>query len=157
MRPRGIRRYWLFLKAVAAVHVMRASLRWRGFSRTLEALARVEPCPAPTLTPGADVREHPMVWAVRAAARRTLGERPCLPSALALVLFLRRGGIPAELKIGVERPETGTLHAHAWVESGGVVVFGGAISPERYRPFSTLPVVGNRTPGPEAPGSEDIR
>lgn len=156
MKPRGIRRYWLFLKAVAMVQLMRASLRWRGFSRTLDMLTKVECRPASAPVPGQEVGEHPMVWAVRAAARRTLGKRPCLPSALTLVLFLRKDGIPAELRIGVERRPTATLSAHAWVESGGVVVFGGAISPERYRPFSTLPV-GDGAPGSGAPGPEDRR
>ena len=40
----------------------------------------------------------------------------CLEQSLTLFLLLRRRGVPAELRLGVQpRP----FHAHAWVEAGG--------------------------------------
>jgi hypothetical protein len=65
-----------------------------------------------------------VVRAVERAGDRLLGEDSCLPRALAAQLLLRRGGIPAELCIGVRRGAAGKLEAHAWVESRGVVVIG---------------------------------
>jgi hypothetical protein len=65
-------------------------------------------------------------WAVSAASRR-LGFATCLTQALAVDAMLRRRGYPSDIRFGV-RPGTGDtdpIEAHAWVESGGVVVIGG--------------------------------
>jgi Transglutaminase-like superfamily len=51
-----------------------------------------------------------------------------------LLWLLNRRGIPARLRIGV-RKEEGELEAHAWIESGGVVLNDTADVSERYRPF----------------------
>lgn len=45
----------------------------------------------------------------------------CLHRSVALHRWLRREGLPSELRIGVLK-EDGTLRAHAWVELGGKVV-----------------------------------
>lgn len=45
----------------------------------------------------------------------------CLTRSLVLHWILARRGIGAELKVGV-RNEGGGLHAHAWLECGGVPV-----------------------------------
>jgi len=37
---------------------------------------------------------------------------------------LKRYDYPSELKIGVMKPVDGRLEAHAWLESGGIVVIG---------------------------------
>jgi transglutaminase superfamily protein len=50
----------------------------------------------------------------------------CLVRALAAGIVLKRYGYPSELKIGVTRPVSGRFEAHAWLESGGNVVIGGA-------------------------------
>jgi hypothetical protein len=152
MRPRGVTGYVLFLKAVVAVCAIRACLRYLGFARTLATVGRIAPPPHADAAiarasehgrppaPSLNVRDHPMIWAVRAAGRRTIRRNPCLPTALAALVFLRRAGFPAELRIGVDRPGAGVLSAHAWVESNGVVVLGGVSAPIHYRAFPHISV-----------------
>ena len=49
----------------------------------------------------------------------------CLARALAAESLLRREGHPAARSLGVRMGDGRQLHAHAWVESGGVTVAGG--------------------------------
>lgn len=77
-------------------------------------------------------------WAVRAAGRWVLGDRPCLAQALVAERLLRRGGLEAHLRIGVAKGPDGELLAHAWVESGDVIVVGRRTSPARYRQFEPI-------------------
>jgi hypothetical protein len=66
-------------------------------------------------------------WAVGVFSRRTPGPTTCLAQALTAHALLGRHGCPSRLRIGVRErgPEArGPLRAHAWVESGGVVVVG---------------------------------
>lgn len=85
------------------------------------------------------------VWAVEAAGRRLLSRNPCLPRALAVLILFRRGGEPAELRLGVAREADGLVEAHAWIESAGQVVIGGDVPLETY---TRLPDLDRRFPGP---------
>ncbi|MEB2313880.1 MAG: lasso peptide biosynthesis B2 protein [Sorangiineae bacterium] len=63
-----------------------------------------------------------LAWSARLLPRTT-----CLASALAGAAVLRRHGLPAELRLSNETGGPGReFTAHAWVESGGVVVVGRA-------------------------------
>lgn len=62
-------------------------------------------------------------WAM-AQAQRVVPRATCLPQAIAAEALLTRGGLPADLQIGVRKTSAGKLAAHAWVESGGRVVVG---------------------------------
>ncbi|HEX5417400.1 MAG TPA: lasso peptide biosynthesis B2 protein [Chloroflexota bacterium] len=80
-----------------------------------------------------------VVWAATAAGRRMLGDHPCLPRALAVHFVLTRCGYLAQLRIGVAKDPAGRLQAHAWVESGGVIVVGGPASfVAHYAPLPNL-------------------
>jgi len=62
-----------------------------------------------------------LAWAVqRAAVLRPIGAA-CLARALALWGLMTRTGLSARVRVGV-RVCDGRVQAHAWVESGGVVV-----------------------------------
>ncbi len=66
-------------------------------------------------------------WAVGVFSRRTPGPTTCLAQALTAHALLGRLGCPSQLRIGVRErgpAAPGPLRAHAWVESGGVVVVG---------------------------------
>ncbi len=78
-----------------------------------------------------------IAWAVTTASRHVPGAHKCLSQALAVRLLLGRQGYPASLRIGVAKSEEGWLQAHAWVESGGEVVVGGA-EHDRYMPLPSL-------------------
>jgi hypothetical protein len=64
----------------------------------------------------------------------------CLEQSLALTALLSLSRVPAHVVIGVNRSDR-MLRAHAWVESRGRVVLGGAEA----RDYTALPVV---TPEP---------
>ena len=86
--------------------------------------------PRPVLNPrhprpvnAARIRD--LCWAITAIAARTPFSATCLEQAVALVLLLTIARVPSNLVIGVARSDA-AFRAHAWVESGGVVVLGGA-------------------------------
>lgn len=63
------------------------------------------------------------------------GRAECLEQSLALLVLLRRRGLDAELRIGVERlPFT----AHAWVEHAGRPINESAEYVDRLTPFPSL-------------------
>jgi hypothetical protein len=73
---------------------------------------------------------------VERASRRLLGKNACLTQALTSQLILKRHGIPARLRIGVQKNEQGFMQAHAWVENDGLVVIGGrAVDLKNYTPL----------------------
>jgi len=52
------------------------------------------------------------------------------------MVIIGRHGYPVMLRIGVARSEEGEFEAHAWIESDGVIVIGGAKSTlGRYTPL----------------------
>jgi hypothetical protein len=77
---------------------------------------------------------------VDVAANHGFYRANCLKRALVLGWFMRRRGIPCEIRIGT-RKETGLLgeesgfSAHAWVESDGVVVNDHDGIGEHFAPF----------------------
>lgn len=75
------------------------------------------------------------VWAVEAVGRRLLGDKPCLVQALVARRLLARRGIPATLRIGVARSDSGALLAHAWLEHEGEIIIGGRTASARYAAF----------------------
>ncbi len=107
--------------AVVLVAVVAVGLHVMPFRFLRATLARVARGPASTV-----LRIPLIVWAVTAAARRVPGADSCLVRALVAQALLARHGHAAELRLGVTRSAAGMLAAHAWVESGGQIVVGGA-------------------------------
>ena len=68
------------------------------------------------------------------ADRYAPGNPSCLRRAVALGYACRWHGIEADLRIGIRR-ERGTLHAHAWVQTGDGRTFGFSEEPA-YVPLS---------------------
>ena len=109
----------LVLGAYAALLTTDVELRVLGYKRLLE---RIERGPATdTVSPRRLRRARRFAgWLEQASHRHAVRAR-CLHRSLALHAWLRRKGLPSELKIGV-RKENGELRAHAWVELAGHVV-----------------------------------
>lgn len=78
-----------------------------------------------------------IVWAVRAVARNSLGDKPCLVQALATKWLLARAGSESTLRIGVRKSADNELLAHAWLEHDGEIVIGGRSSTYRYVSFDS--------------------
>ena len=82
-----------------------------------------------------------LVWAVTVASRY-VPKATCLTQGTALYVLLRREGFPGGLRIGIAEDEKGRLQGHAWVESEGRVVIGGADLGR----FTPLPALELETP-----------
>lgn len=105
-------------------------LNYKQISTLISDTSRVA---APSL-PASSVRR-----AVERAAR-VLPGATCVPQALAVHWMLARRGYCSKIVIGVERNHLQTVSAHAWVESGNVVVIGG--TQQSLRKFQILLTLG---------------
>lgn len=91
------------------------------------------------------VTREQITWAM-ARAQRVVPRATCLPQALAAEALLTRGGLAADLQIGVMKTADGKLLAHAWVESDGRIVVGEL--PEGLGKYTRLPAIPRNWPGP---------
>lgn len=96
-------------------------LRLAGFARLQAALSR-PPRAAPPRGEAVELIEaaRRMAQAILRASRYVPRAR-CLHRALALLLWLRRRGIQADLRLGV-RSGAEAIEGHAWVEWNGVLL-----------------------------------
>lgn len=123
-------RCWLLVRAidvslrVGGVAKTQARLRWA--SRALGA----PPVRRRKSPPDAQIAE--VVEAVERSARSSVWPVSCLRQALAVCVLLQRRGFDASLRTGIRQDRAGRIHAHAWIESHGVVVSGGLESPAEY-------------------------
>lgn len=101
-------------RALGVLLLVRVSLRACGFARTLRVVSRLTARPVAAAT--ASSRVHGIERAVATAAALFPGRALCLEQSLALYVLLRRSGIDARLRFGVQPYPFG---AHAWVECGG--------------------------------------
>lgn len=67
-------------------------------------------------------------------AHALLPHARCLALAIAGECLLRRAGLPARVVIGVDVDASRTLDAHAWLQSGDLIVTG-ASQASRYVPL----------------------
>ena len=102
-------------------------LRTGGYGKTLEWVTPDSGSSAKPVAQPALARET--AYALAVAVKYGPWRPKCLVRSMALARYLGRKGIPFELKIGVpvgksNRGHGGKLdfNAHAWVESGGVVL-----------------------------------
>ncbi|HEV2147948.1 MAG TPA: lasso peptide biosynthesis B2 protein [Longimicrobiaceae bacterium] len=112
---------------------VRAHLKLRGFGPSVAAARRL----GARLT-GAGLAAEEVERAsyrVAVAAAFFPGRAVCLEQSLALYILLRRRGVPAELRLGVQ---VYPFHAHAWVELHGEPV---NEHPETVARFRALPEV----------------
>lgn len=136
LRSREDRR--LVARLLPRIVAVRLWLDLSGFDATRARIAR-------RLDPAAGAPADPAVLAAALRAGRIaagLGRRlpfdgTCLVQSLALWWLLRRDGLPAELRIGVERRGE-ALAAHAWVELCGEPVSDSPEAIARFAPFERI-------------------
>ncbi len=127
----------LAVRAIFYLALTRVALRLLSFDRLHALMAGRTVAAART--------DEMWPLAVRRAvlrASRSLPGSSCLAQSLVAERLLRRGGSHARLTIGVAPADAtsatrATLDAHAWVESGGVLVTGDDPH-ERYRILATF-------------------
>jgi hypothetical protein len=114
----------LAVRAIVWLVLARVALRLFPFDRARASIAEARPADA-----HADDAWPRMVRRAVLRAARSLPGSTCLAQSLVAERLLHQGGSPAKLRIGVAPAVTGyaprvTLDAHAWVESGGMLVTG---------------------------------
>ncbi len=115
---------WLVARAYVDLTRMAVALRRRGFQGVLAETEAIGVAEGRRQSPPSarDLRRARRYGRRIAEAARIHPERPrCLHRSLVLDRWLRREGLPSELRIGVAKAGD-TLRAHAWVELGGQVV-----------------------------------
>lgn len=127
----------LLIEATLLLGMVAPGLRLLPFETVRRLMARAAQTLARSQKSDDDAAKR-AVWAVMAASRYVPRAGVCLTQALAAQTMLARRGHPALLRIGVVKDEERRLQAHAWLESGGEVVIGGAANLERFVPLSTL-------------------
>ncbi len=131
---RGERR--LLLRAVVLLLAIRLGLWMLSFQNLRGILERLKQQTTAFHTADSSLPDR-IAWAVAVASHYVPGTSTCLAQALAAQVLLRAEGYPAHLTLGVAGGKETPLEAHAWVESQGKIVVGGAAH-ERYHVLSTL-------------------
>jgi hypothetical protein len=135
---------WRLLQSLFLLLEVDARLRMVGFARLQEALRPPKAAAGMTVPPEAQLCEaRGMVAAIRRAAR-LLPRARCLHRALALLLWLRRRGVAANLRIGV-RSTGAALEGHAWVEWHDTVVDEDPSISDRFGPLEKVGGAPGRT------------
>ena len=121
------------------------ALRGLGLARVERLLGAVPRRRSPSDTPAPrdtdEARE--LARRVEAAADRAPVPVRCLARSVCLRWLLERRGIEARLRIGAAR-ERGAFRAHAWVESGAIVLGDDPQRVARFRAFDR-PIGGPRS------------
>lgn len=126
------RSVFVLCRAVVVVATIRAFLWLYPYGRVLRTVAKERHTYRHMDAEGEAKYMRDVIWAVRAVARRTLGDSPCLTQALAVKWMLRTTNADTILRIGVAKSEDNSLNAHAWLECNGVILIGGGRSPFSY-------------------------
>lgn len=120
----------LLLQAFARLLLASARLRLHS-AAWLRAFLQPEDLPA---SRHASLDPQRIAWAVDIAGRYVPG-CTCLVSAIVAQRMMARLGYPAAVRLGVARDCESPLKAHAWLESNGQVLLGGATR-EQYHTLS---------------------
>jgi hypothetical protein len=122
----------LVMRAFVWLALVDLALRVAGLKRLIDFAPSASSVPVQRL-PG----HLPLyVAALDAAANRHFVRAHCLHKSIALHFWLRREGLPSELRIGV-RKDNGDFRAHAWVTLGDHVIND---DPRAVRDFKPLPI-----------------
>jgi Transglutaminase-like superfamily len=132
----------LLVKAVFLLAVIRVGLKLLPFQQLRALLAKIAQ-PRAKLQAVDEAFVNKVAWAVTVASPYL--RAVCLPQALATQVLLARRGYPTQLRIGFTRSKGEQMSAHAWVESQGQVVIGGAGNMARYIPVPLAEVESNES------------
>ena len=120
----------LLVRAFALLFAVRLALWILPFKVLRWILSRL----ARMLTPSHKEDRFPLErepWALQIASRY-VPRATCLTRALAGQVLLGLSGTSASVRIGVAKTGTRQLEAHAWLESQGNVLIGGADADQKY-------------------------
>jgi len=128
---------WLLFQAIAFLPMMAAGLHLMNFQRLRSMLERFSPVPPDVCGDAALKQASGTARLIHAAAFRMPFNITCLVRSVTLWWFLRRQGIPSEIRIGVNQ-QNGEFQAHAWVEINGMVLNDRHDIHDQYSPFDQI-------------------
>ena len=133
------------IEAIALALRVELALRRRSFEQVLAHVNNTRPRPEKARdVPTRTVPTRTVERAIQVAYRLLPFESTCLKRSLVFCLFQRRRGLPATLRIGVQK-NGGAFAAHAWVEDDE-----GNVLTDPLEGFSPVPL-------PADPASRDGR
>ncbi|MCL4541092.1 MAG: lasso peptide biosynthesis B2 protein [Chloroflexi bacterium] len=113
---------WLVARAVLHLLVFHLALRTLGLKRVASWASRpISAHMERTVLPSESRKANSYARWIEVASRHHLVPAMCLCRSLVLHYWLRKEGLPSELRIGV-RKGAHKLEAHAWVELSGQVI-----------------------------------
>jgi len=123
----------LLADAVILLPLVALQLRLLGFLRTKSVLARFSRAASTThFKKNQRARDvELLVRMVNVGARFGIYRANCLKIPLVLWYLLRRWGLEAKVRLGVQRIED-CFYAHSWVELDGKAVIGGADAQKQF-------------------------
>jgi hypothetical protein len=113
----------LLLQSMGPLAAMRLALWTMPFAR-VRRIADLLSSPRAAQSDTNRPSPERIAWAIATTSRAVPRGGNCLLRAMATGILLKRYGYESELKIGALKPANGHFEAHAWLESGGVVVIG---------------------------------
>lgn len=132
-RLRGLSAYeWrILVRTFFTLAFARVALKILPFSTVRRAIV-----PRPG-SPGAPWMSIKLIrWAID-HAQRIIPDATCLPQALTAEGLLTRAGLPVLLRVGVLKDASGKFEAHAWAETGRIIVVGKL--PGRFSDYTPMP------------------
>jgi hypothetical protein len=126
----------LLVRAITLLAVVRIALWLLPFKTLQQISAKLVPVFAASRKESRCPTER-LVWAVQVASGY-IPRATCLAQALAAQALLGLAGVPASVRIGVAKEMAGSFEAHAWLESGGEILMGGAEAAQRYTQLLSL-------------------
>ena len=127
----------LLLQTTILLGAIRLGLSTLPFATLRKMLARLAAAGSRTEDQPGGAAGEPTVWAVETVSRQFPAIGTCLTQALAAQVLLARRGHQSNLGIGVTRTSSGKFVAHAWLETDGVILIGGA-GQTNYTPMPVL-------------------
>jgi hypothetical protein len=128
---------WIVMQSFLLLPLVTLLLGTIGLARCWTLLQRLAGGRAAGAAQDDSVWRGRTVQMVDLAARHLPWQPSCLPRSLVLWFLLRRQGVPAELRIGVQKSAQ-QLKAHAWIEVDRQVVNDTPDIAAEYRPFENI-------------------
>ena len=121
---------------------VRVALKLLPFARVRRAVV-----PRPGAPTAAWITIDLIRWAID-LAQRVIPDATCLPQAVTAEGLLTRAGLPVLLRVGVMKDANGKFEAHAWAETGRIIVVGKL--PGRFEEYTPMPPLPAAWDDPQA-------
>ena len=122
---------WLLVEAITFLSLVRLAIKLVPFSRLAPYLGEPVSMPDIELSQTTEALVKRIAWAINIMAKYIPWTPSCLEKSMAAKRILRRRKIPSTLYLGVAKSNPNEFDAHAWLQSGTVIVTG-EVDHERY-------------------------